>query len=62
MKKIISILLALLICLIPFNAYATDFGDYCSDSVVYPTDDIPSFSSLISNSELPNALIYNELN
>jgi len=34
---------------VPFNSYATDYGDYVSDSVSYPTDNIPAFSSYVGN-------------
>lgn len=49
MKKLRSFILALiLVLLIPVNVYATDYGSYCSNTIEYPTDDVPQFSSYVS--------------
>lgn len=46
MKKLICSFLVVLVLTFsfPFSAYATDYGDYCSDSLIYPTANLPTFS------------------
>lgn len=64
MKKLKISIIVFILCIsvfVPFNALATDFGSFCSDTVDYPTDDIPAFSSLISSNTALNCLVYNDL-
>ena len=63
MKKLICSILCLLVVLysFPFSAFATDYGSYCSDEVVYPPSDVPDFSSYITNPSCINFLVYNSL-
>ena len=58
MKKTICSFLCILVILFsfPVSAYADDYGDYCSDSIIYPTANLPTFTD---NSTLGRVLIYN---